>query len=122
MGDSPNDGGNVAPGMVGPAVAVEMSCRGILTQSFARERIKLRFYKTKAIAKTYFQCEKAVKQWHGPEAKAKGRKASDPSGMVGRYCGFRPPMVGFRQQMRQHQRLLKAFETACIPPGLENVS
>jgi hypothetical protein len=24
--------------------------------------------------------------------------------------------------MRQHQRLLKAFETACIPPGLENVS
>ncbi len=53
---------------------------------------------------------------------AKGRKKSDPSRMSGRYCGLRLPMVGFRQRMCQRQRLSRAFETACIPPGPEDVS
>ncbi len=34
--------------------------------------------------------------------------------MSGRYCGFRPPMVGFCWRTCQRRRLPRAFETACI--------
>jgi hypothetical protein len=50
MDNCPNDGLNVASR---PAVAVEMACCHITTQSFARRRIKLRFSKA-LIAKTWF--------------------------------------------------------------------
>ncbi len=66
MGASPNDGINVAAGTTRSAVAVAMACHWITTQSSERERIKWRFSKALVIAKTCFQCEKAVatvKEW-----------------------------------------------------------
>jgi hypothetical protein len=54
MGGGSNDGVNVLSGMSGHAVTVEMACRRINTQSFARKRIKGRFLKTLATAKTWF--------------------------------------------------------------------
>jgi hypothetical protein len=51
-----------------------MACRQIITQSFAQDRTIRRFLRTSAIAKTWFQFEKAVKQWHGPDAMVKGGK------------------------------------------------
>jgi hypothetical protein len=51
-----------------------MACRQIITHSFAQDRTIRRFLRTSAIAKTWFQFEKAVKQWHGPDAMVKGGK------------------------------------------------
>ncbi len=44
------------------------------------------------------------------------------SGMSGRYCGLSLGMVSFRRRMCQIQSLPRAFETACIPLGPEDLS
>jgi hypothetical protein len=45
-----------------------------------------------------------------------------PSGMSSRYCRLRLLIVRFCRQTCQRQHLPRAFETACIPLGLDDVS
>jgi hypothetical protein len=55
---------------------MEKACCQITTHSFAQKRIK--WSKVVARAKHGFQCEKAAKQWCGPDATAKGQKIVIP--------------------------------------------
>jgi hypothetical protein len=45
-----------------------------------------------------------------------------PAELAADIADFRLPMVGFYRRACQHQCLPKAFETECIPLGLEDVS
>jgi hypothetical protein len=79
MGGSPNDGVNVAAGMSGHAVAVEMACRRITTQSFAQKRIKWRSLKDLAIAKAWFSMWKSCKTMAWTWGHGKGQKKAIPA-------------------------------------------
>jgi hypothetical protein len=105
-----------------PTVTMEIACCRITTQSSERERIKLRFSKALARAKTWFSMWKSCKTMAWTWLYGKGMEKSDASGMSGRYCGFRLPMVRSHRRTCQRQCVPRVFETACIPLGPEDIS
>ncbi len=74
LGGSLRDGVNGVIEVSRPSVAMEIAYRQLITQSSVWNSNIGRFVRTSATAKTWFQCEKAVKRWHGPNDSAKKQK------------------------------------------------
>jgi hypothetical protein len=115
--------GKCSGGTSAPGVAVEMVCRQ-LRALHGNDKVKISEGLNNSknmvfnVKKLWKSCKTMAWTW----CYGKGTEKSDPSGMSGRYCGFRSPMVRYCRQTCQRQWLPWGFEMACIRLGQEDVS